>query len=540
MQKSFVRVGILAVVSLVATALVAGCSTNSGTISAVSPTANTSATSSTNITATYSNIAETASLDPAIVFSSDGLIFVRNVYETLLEYKPSTMDLQPLLAESWTISPDGLSYTFNIRSGVTFQDGSALDGAAVVNGLKRIQAINQGPASFMTNIVGISSPSSLSVVINLKNRDYTFLGKLPKLPIVSAAAVTAHKTASDPWAQTWFATNSAGSGPYMLDNWQRNQAITLKKFAQYWRPFASGTPTTVVLRVDPDISTAMQLLQAGTVDFMGAVGPDDSARAETMNGVQVLESPSYYIQLMPMNVTRGPLKDVRVRHAISLAFDYNQMIAFYQGFADAATGPLPTGFSQNIASRPKMTQNLVEAKKLLVEAGYSKGFTLKYLGLKGLSYEEFAGTVLQSSLAKIGIKVEQSLVPWPQMAAAYSKRSTAYDISFLNMSAWTDDAGNFLNSSYSSTTVGDKGGYNWSFLEDPAITNEIANLSQIGDAAKRLAATEVLNAKIADLYPAIYAAQPKLAQPARAGWTASYDSLDANYTIRFFYTRKVA
>jgi len=495
------------------------------------------ASDSSPVTAVYSNIAETATLDPAIIFSSDGFVFARNVYEGLVEYKPGSVDIQPLLAESWETSSDGLTFTFTLRSGVKFHDGSDLNADGVVAALKRIQDVNQGPASFMTNIVAITADGADKVAIQLKNVDYTFLGKLPKLPIVSAAAIEANKTGADPLASEWFAVNAAGTGPYKLDNWQRNQAINLVAFDGYWREFEAGTPSAVTLRVDPEIATAMQLLEAGEIDFMGAVGPDDSARAQNMEGVQVLESPSYYGQVMPMNVTRGPLKDVRVRKAIALAFDYQGMVDFYQGFAEPSTGPLPTGFSANIANRPRYQQNIAEAKALLAEAGYPNGFEIEYIGLKGLSYFEFAGTLIEQNLKEVGITVKQTLIPWPEMAASYSKRDTAGDISFLNMSAFTNDAGAYLGQAYLSTNVGDKGGYNWSFYENSQLDGKISRLSQIADPAERLSATEKLNEEIAELHLAIYVTQPKLAQPVKAGWTGFYDSLDANYSIRFFYTR---
>lgn len=176
------------------------------------------ASDSSPVTAVYSNIAETATLDPAIIFSSDGFVFARNVYEGLVEYKPGSVDIQPLLAESWETSSDGLTFTFTLRSGVKFHDGSDLNADGVVAALKRIQDVNQGPASFMTNIVAITADGADKVAIQLKNVDYTFLGKLPKLPIVSAAAIEANKTGADPLASEWFAVNAAGTGPYKLDN----------------------------------------------------------------------------------------------------------------------------------------------------------------------------------------------------------------------------------------------------------------------------------------------------------------------------------
>jgi peptide/nickel transport system substrate-binding protein len=492
------------------------------------------------ITAVYSNIAQTATLDPAIAYSSDGFVFIRNVYEGLIEYKPGSMDLQPLLASSWKVSRDGKTYTFNIRSGVTFHDGTVCDASAIAKGLQRIKDINQGPASNLTSVASILALDSKTLVITLKTADFTFLGKIPKLPIVSPTAVRLNSSTSDPYAKTWFASNASGTGPYKLDTWERNKQITIIKNDSYWRDFTSQTPTTVVLRVDPDIATAMQLLASGKVDFMGAVGPDDSALAEKNKDLQVIESPSYFIQMMPMNVTKGPLKDPLVREAIALAFDYKGMIDFYKGYAYRPTGPLPSGYSSTIASRVPPAQNLVRAKSLLAKAGYAKGFTISYMGLKGLSYEEFAGVLLESSMKKIGITVKQTYVPWPQMAAAYSSRNTAYDISFLNMSAFTDDASDFLSKSYASSSIPEKGGYNWSFYENTALDNDLTALTAISNTKTRLSQAAVLNKRIANLNLAIYVAQPKLAQPARAGWSAVYDSLDANYSIRFFYVKKIA
>ncbi len=272
--------------------------------------------------------------------------------------------------------------------------------------------------------------------------------------------------------------------------------------------------------------------------MMGAVGPDDSAAAAKFKGVKLVQQPSYLVQTVPLNVTKGPLKDVRVRKAIALAFDYQAMMQFYKGFAKPGNGPLPADFSASLRKLPAMKQNLAEAKKLLAQAGYSKGFTLTYLGLKGLSYEEFAGTLLQSSLGKIGITVKQQLTPWPQMVEIMSKPATSADMSFLNQSPLTNDPTYMLGSSYSSQNIASKGGYNWSYFVDPKIDKGIGNLSTIKNAAQRERAVTQLNKKIADMHLALYIAQPLLAQPVRSEWQVTYENMDYNYVVRFFYARK--
>ncbi len=489
------------------------------------------------ISVVFSNISETPTLDPAIAFSSDGFEFVRNVYEGLLEYVPGSPAVRPLLATRWTVSKNGLVYTFTLRKGAKFQDGSSFDAAAAKTGLDRIRGVNQGPASLMANVRSVSTKAG-KLVITLKQTDVYFLGKLPKLPLVSPKALRENASAGDKWATKWFSTHSAGTGPYQLDSWQRNSAIYLRKFDGYWRTFQPGTPTRVTLRLDADVQTALQQLAQGKIDMMGAVGPDDSAAAAKFKGVKLVKQPSYLVQTVPLNVTKGPLKDIRVRKAIALAFDYQAMMQFYKGFAKPGNGPLPSDFSASLRKLPAMKQNLAEAKKLMVQAGYSKGFTLTYLGLKGLSYEEFAGTLLQSSLGKIGITVKQQLTPWPQMVEIMSKPATSADMSFLNQSPLTNDPTYMLGSSYSSHNIASKGGYNWSYFVDPKIDKAISNLSTIRNNVARDRAVTQLNKKLADMYLALYIAQPLLAQPVRSEWQVTYENMDYNYVVRFFYARK--
>lgn len=490
-------------------------------------------------TAVFSNVAETPTLDPAAAFSSDGFEFVRNVYEGLLEYAPGTLQLRPLLATKWAQSDDGLTYTFTLRDDVKFQDGTRFDAQAAKLGIERIQGVDQGPATLASNIKSIAAPSPTRLVIKLEHPDVYFLGTLPKLPIVSPTAVKQHATAGDKWATKWFTTHAAGTGPYQLVAWKRNSAISLERFGGYWRKFESGTPARVTLRTDPDVQTALQLLAQGKIDMMGAVGPDDSAAAAKLDGVKIVEQPSLQVQVVPLNVTKGPLKNPKVREAIAKAFDYGSVVDFYKGYAQKANGPLPAEFNHQLAQQPAPQQNLADAKRLLAEAGYpGGGFTLDYLGLKGLAYEEFTGTLLEDNLAKIGIHVKQTIVPWPQMVEIQSKPATAADMSFLNQSPMTNDPSYMLASSYASDNLASKGGYNWSYYADPRTDRAIARVSTIADKARRDQAVADLNRSIAGQNLVLYVTQPKLAQPVRKEWDVKYEPVDADYVVRFFYAKE--
>lgn len=489
-----------------------------------------------DVTAVFSNIAETTTLDPAIAFSSDGFEFVRNVYDSLTQYSPGGVDIQPSLAESWEMSEDATEYTFTLREGVTFHDGTELTADDVVASIDRVQGVNQGPASVIANVAEVEAVDDLTVRVGLTLPDVYLPGKLQKIAIVSADAIAEHATADDEWATSWFAENEAGAGPYTLDEWNKGSSIELAAYEDYYQEWEAGTPTKVTLRVDPDVQTALQLMGQGEIDMLGAVGPDDSATAKGMDGVKLVEQSGLSVQILPLNVETLP--DVRVREALSLAFDYQAMLDYYQGFGDLAVGPLPTGFGGGIDSLPAPARDVEGAKSLLAEAGIGEGeLTVTYLGLSGLSYEEFTGTLLEQNFADIGVNLEIQMVPWAQMVEIQSNPETAADISFLNMSAISDDPSSMLTQGYTSANIAPNGGYNWSYFEDPAVDAAVAELPGIADESARAEAVVDTVGMINDAYVAIFASQPKLAQPVLEKWDVQYEIMDYNYVVRFFYAR---
>jgi ABC-type transport system substrate-binding protein len=115
-------------------------------------------TTTGNVKATWTGVVIPENLDPHIGFDTDTLQFTQNVYEGLLEYTPGGLDVRPLLAESFSVAPDGLAYTFKLRQGIVFHDGAKFDSQAVLANFQRLQGINQGPASYLINIAGFDAP----------------------------------------------------------------------------------------------------------------------------------------------------------------------------------------------------------------------------------------------------------------------------------------------------------------------------------------------------------------------------------------------
>lgn len=522
------RAGALVAPMVVLALVLAGCTTP------------TEPSGSEDVEVVFSNIAQTPTLDPHIAFGSDGLLFVRQAYDSLLEYEPGGIEVRPALAADWEVASDGLTYTVNLREGATFHDGSVVDAGAVATSIERLLAINQGPATVARGIESVAATGELTVVFTLSQPDVYFPGVLPKLPIVSAQAIEEHGTDDDPWAEEWFSTNEAGSGPYVLSSMASTE-IRLEAYEDYWREFEPGTPTTVTLRTDPDVTTAVQLMCQGEVDMIGGIGTDQTDQAAACDGVKTVEQTQYSVRTVFFNQnSSGPVSDVRVRKALALAFDYQSYWDYFNGRAAPATGPLPPHAGNIGPGYPEIHQDLDQARQLLADAGYPDGgFTVSYLGIGGLAFTEFFGTLMQQNLAELGITLEQTYAQWPQVVSMQSDPQTAHDMAFLSLSMVTNDPTSMLKSGYVTESWASEGGYNWAYYSNETVDTLTAQVSSIQDADQRGQMIHEIIGQIIDDQVAMWLMLPNIYQPVRAQWDVSYEPMDANVMVRFFFARQV-
>ena len=492
----------------------------------------------------FSNIAQTASLDPAVAWSSDGMLFVRSAYDTLVEYPPGAEPavVQPALANEWELSDDGLTYTFYLRDDVVFHDGNAFDSTDVVKSLERIQGIGQGPATPLSNVAGFEAGGPYEVSITLAQPDVFFTGLLPKVPIVSAEAIEANSTADDPWAADWFAENEAGSGPYTLDELAPDM-ITLDGFADYWREFQPGTPTQITLRTDPDVTTAVQLMCQGEVDAIGGIAPDHTDQAVACNGVKGLVQQRFGVGTVVFNMlSEGPISDVRVRQAIAKAVDYSAWLDYFNGRAEPTTGPLPPNAEIGPVP-PVITRDLEGARALMAEAGYPDGgpdnihFDISYAGLQFLAYEAFFGTLLTESLKEIGIGVEVNLVGWPELVELTKSPDTTADLAYLILNMTSTDPSTVLKSAYVTERWADQGGYNWAYYSNAMVDEETARVSSIADPEERGQVLRQIQDQIISDQVAVWLPQPVIYQPVLEQWDLKFEPLDFVVQTRFFHAR---
>ncbi|MGQ9903092.1 MAG: ABC transporter substrate-binding protein [Anaerolineae bacterium] len=367
--------------------------------------------------------ADTRTLDPHRQYEITPPQIMRATYETLvtLPDKGATIDrVEPLLAESYQISDDALVYTFKLRSGVTFASGKALTSEDVVFSFKRLANLQDNPAwLFSDHVAAIEAPDASTVKITLKEPNAAFLSMLvsPNFAVVDSEAVKAQGgTDAEDAKETdkatdWLDNNSAGSGPYILREWKRNEQVVLERNPNYWR---SPAPfDRIVFREIPDDAARQQALERGDIDI--AIGLDVDAVNRLQNNPDLKVVIGNTLDMTYLAMTANPelsreLADRRVRQAIMYAIDYDGIInGLLSGTALHLPTIIPIGLlGTDPALAPK--RDLEKAKSLLKEAGLENGFafTMVYPSERKMSNAILADTLaakLQEDLAEIGIKL---------------------------------------------------------------------------------------------------------------------------------------
>lgn len=450
---------------------------------------------------------EHAGMDPAVIYDNSSRIIVAT-YENLVTLEKGTNKVIPQLATEWTISPDGKTYTFKLRDGVKFHDGTELTSEAVRLSLERMVAINKGPAwMFVDSWDSIETPDDKTVVFSLKRPDSTFLAKLagPAGPqIISANAIKDH--AGDDHGQKWFLENEVGSGPYMLDRWERGQQVVLKKFDGYWGGWEGKHVDTVVYKYVKEASSQLMLLQNGELDVAPGL-PTDTIRdllANPKPGIKVVQGQTQNILSLAINCQNGPLRNPKVRQAIAYAIDYKGLLEEVWGnLYEPLIGHLPTNDPNHYVGEWPYKYDLEKAKALLKEAGYEGGGFKLTLGLSENSgvFKAIA-EVAQASLKELGIDVDIQTYAWGTIYEMATNAETAFDL--LPIGNYPDyaDSSAILGNQFGSWASGGNG-WNFSFYANEEVDELLAEVTEITDPEEKAALFQEMLTILAEDMPLV-------------------------------------
>ena len=362
-------------------------------------------------------------LDPTMAAASAiGEVVHYNILEGLTKVTSSGSVL-PLLASDWTSDPDGKSYTFTLRKGITFQDGAPFDAEAVRFSFERARApdsTNKAKKAVFENISSIATPAPDQVILTLNNPDATLPFRLGEATAVILSPRSAATTATKP----------IGTGPFRLDNWQKGTAITLVKWDGY-RDAANIKLKKATFRFINDNAAQVAALLAGDIDGMprfGAVQNLKQLQADRRFVVEIGSTPGKGI--LAINNKRKPLDDVRVRRAISHAIDRQ---AFIDGVLEGLAKPIGSHAAPTDLGYVDLTglypYDPEKAKALLKEAGVATPLNLT-LTLPPPSYARKGGEVVAAMLAKVGIVAKIENVEWAQWLSGPFKGQ--FDLTIIN------------------------------------------------------------------------------------------------------------
>lgn len=475
----------------------------------------------------FAGSAEPVTLDP--FFASDGESFrvARQIFEGLVGTEPGTADPAPLLATEWETGEDGLSYTFDLREDVTFHDGTAFDAEAVCSNFDRwynmpesaqtddltyyyaalFRGFATGDRADSAIYDSCTADDELTATINLKEPFAGFISalSLPAFSMQSPSALEEFQDdgATNPKNSAYSTEHPTGTGPFMLDAWNRGQDVTLARYDDYWGDPAIVDEAVVVAIEDP--KARADALRAGEIDGFDLVGPADIAPLEE-EGFQIVNRDPFNVLYLGMNQQQKPLDDPQVRQAIAHALNIPEIIS----------ASMPEGTQPAIEFIPDSVMGYTDdvqtyefdpelAKQMLADAG-ADGATIEFNYPTGVSrpympQPEDTFNVIRSQLEAVGLKIKPTADQW---SPDYLEKIQGTSKHGLHLLGWTgdyNDTDNFLGVFFGAKSS------EWGF-DNPEIFDALREARGLPTPEEQEPLYEEINRLVMDYLPGVPLAHP--------------------------------
>ena len=351
-------------------------------------------------TLTLARNADVISWDPIIPTDNPSIWAQLNIYDQLVRVAPDAQSVEPDLATSWDVSSDGKTYTFHLRPGVTFSDGTPVKASDVKFSIQRAATDTTSLWGFLFPKMVITAPDDQTVVINL---DAAWAPLLADLSVFAASIIP--EAYFNRVGEQAFGEKPIGSGPFVLASWQKGNVAVLKKNPKYWdqpKPYLDE----VDIKVVADDNTRMLQAQSGQLDVATDIPFNQIDALKKVPGLDVQIDPvigTYWIQF---NEQLPQYQDVNVRQAINWAVDKQAIIkTVLFGYAEPAYGYLGKMLYSDLQDAP-YGYDVSKAKQLMAQSKYPNGFAAKLLIAAGDTIGQQIAVIVKSQLAEIGISVD--------------------------------------------------------------------------------------------------------------------------------------
>jgi peptide/nickel transport system substrate-binding protein len=435
-------------------------------------------------------------MDTSTLTTSQGAAQLSMVYDNLM-----TMTQEGViagLAESWEISPDFTEYTFRIRKGVKFHDGTPVDAHAAKFSYDRMRRVNRAAAGGA--YLRVSDLNTCEVI-----DDYTLKMKLikpyprllmdassPPFGLMSPTYVKAHATADDPDAIEWMSDHAIGAGPYKLAEIIPGQRIVFEKVHDYWAEDIPGVGRSeskvdkVIFQQVTDPSVAMLLLEKGDVDIVEGLPADLFESLKKKPGIKVEAFPAAKLMFITYDVSKPPFDDLKVRQAINYAINYEEIITEVEkGNVKRLHGLVPSTFP-HLGYDPNRGYNfdLAKAKELMKASNHPNGFTttLTFAPERRSEFEQ-VGLYIQSYLKEIGINVELQKVAFTAQLGIHKAGNYGMSLMAYGPIKDPDSSCGWLYN----VARGGSSGWNASFWDDKEAAEKVSAAANTAVDAERAA-----------------------------------------------------
>ncbi|HEV7280358.1 MAG TPA: ABC transporter substrate-binding protein [Pirellulaceae bacterium] len=447
-------------------------------------------------TLVYGRGGDADSLDPVKTSSGESVTVLTNVFDTLVTYDDTPglspqekLEIVPALAESWRISEDGLVWTFKLREGVEFHDGTRFDADAAVFNLLRARDEGVSYAANFAAIESIEKAGDYEITLRLSKPSPILLNNLA-LFAASIGSPTAIKEDEDRFAQ-----RPIGTGPFRFVSWQPKQKLTLASNENHWRG-PPGVDRVIIVPVDQN-AARIQMLERGEIHIADNLPPSALDELAKNPAIEILSDPGQNVGYLSINNEKAPLNDVEVRRAIWQAIDRQRLVdVVYAGHASPAYTLVPPTVSAHepeIEARSKAERPFdpKAAREKMEAAAKAGGFTLP-LRLRLFQMNQprpymqqplETANFIRDALQPIGIEVE--IVPIDLRQYWQRLQRGEHDLALAGWTSDNNDPENFLYNLLDYDHINDEGGNNLSRFRNEEMHNWLIAAQTEMDPAKR-------------------------------------------------------
>jgi len=450
-------------------------------------------------------------IDPGVGCDTNSIMCFVNLYDGLV-YPSEDGEPQSHIAKSWETSEDGLVWTFHLREGVKFHDGTELNAEDVKFSMDRMVTRGQGFGYLFTDrVVNTEVVDDYTVSIHLKVPFSPFLGALYQFFIVNKDLVMENIEEGKygefgDYGEKFLNLNEAGSGPYKIKEFDYGSHITLEQNPEYWIPVDPNCPDEWKYYATLPTSTIKVMLQKRELELCGHdISLEALKTCDAMEGIEIGVMGQGDVFYGMLNNKKAPTDDIHVRKALAWAMDYKTITeVIFPGFVQAR-GPIShdlAGFDPTVFQYQKDLEKAKEEIKKSKYYGELDKYPISIHWTSELEDMEKVCLLLMSDLKKIGVTIDMVRTPWVSIVEQCGSLETSPNMTIVSTAPGYPEAGSTFECRYKSSTARSWEQNEW--LLDPDLDKRISDAVQIQDREERFKAYSELQHYLVDLCPSLF------------------------------------